>query len=192
MVAIVDLGIDDHSEMTKALSDIEANYLITRKETEIFKSDKIILHGSGDDLPALKKLHLLNLFSALRICKKPILGIDLGMHLLSEKSWNGKTSLLGLQPGTVNKLNNFKSEDFYWLEVNAEKESILFKGIREKESFFFTNPFYMPLNEFTTASANYGIKFSAAVEKENLYGVQFHPEKSGDAGLKLLNNFIRS
>ena len=77
-----------------------------------------------------------------------------------------------------------------WNKVKQTKESKLFAGIKDEEYFYFAHSFYVPVNNFTIATAENGIDFSSSLEKDNFYGVQFHPEKSGDAGLKLLENFI--
>jgi glutamine amidotransferase len=114
------------------------------------------------------------------------------MQLLSEFSSEGNIACLGVVPGRVEKFDSSKVNvpHMGWNEVFQKKESRLFKDIKDGEFFYFANSYYLPVNEYTTATANHGIDFTAALEKDNFYGIQFHPEKSGDAGLKLLNNFL--
>ena len=142
-------------------------------------------------MPAVKKLHLLNLFTVLRIVKKPVLGIGLGMQLLSEYSREGGVACLGKFAGTVEKFDSTISKVPFTgsYKIRIDKNSILFKNIEETAEFQFRNSFYLPVNEYTTAYAINGVSFSAAIEKDNFYGIQFHPEESGKDGLTLLRNF---
>jgi glutamine amidotransferase len=140
----------------------------------------------------MKRIHLLNLFSVMRIIRKPILGVGLGMQLMADYSLEGNISCLGIFPGTAQKFENGKTNAINegMQPVKFKKESKLFKGINNDEKFYFHHTYYLPLSELTTSTSKHSINFSASIEKNNLFGVQFYPEKSGEAGLQLLNNFI--
>lgn len=187
MLTIIDYGINDIPVIASAVSEITTDFKITRNEVDIMKSDKVILPGSKELHSSIKQLHLLNLYSLLRICKRPVLGICVGMLLMSKGIENEKTALLGIYPDEAQPM------DFplFGLEkVKLVGESRLLKGISEDEIFYFDNSYKIPRNEFTTAVLQKDDGFSAVIEKDNFWGVQFLPEKSGDAGKKILKNFI--
>lgn len=191
MIAVIDYGAGNVASVANALSQLNKDYKISNNELEICKADKIIFPGVGEASFAIKQLHLLNLFSLLRIIKKPMLGICLGMQLMMDSSAEGNVACLGIFPGVVQKFDSSKTKvpHMGWNDIKLLKESKLFDGIKNGERFYFANSFYVPVNKFTTSITNNNIDFSASLEKDNFYGVQFHPEKSGDAGLKILKNF---
>jgi glutamine amidotransferase len=191
MLTIIDYKLGGVNKVADALSGAGVKFGITTHENDIISSDKIILPGFEEAFSAVKKLHLLNLFTVLRIVKKPVLGIGLGMQLLSEFSKEGDVACLGKFPGTVKKFSDPSAKVPFTINSNIriEKENPLFNNINEQDVFKFCNSFYLELNEYTIASALNGIRFTAAIAKDNFYGVQFHPEESGDAGLQLLLNF---
>jgi len=191
MLTIIDYKLGGVDKVADALNQAGVNFRITRNENDIIGSDKIILPGIEEAFSAVKKLHLLNLFTVLRIVKKPVLGIGLGMQLLSEFSKEGDVACLGKFPGTVQKFSE-PSSIIPFIQnatIRIEKNSPLFNKINEHDTFRFRNSYFLELNEYTTASADNRIRFTAAIEKDNYYGVQFHPEESGNAGLQLLLNF---
>ncbi len=193
MIAIIDYGAGNVASVANAIESLNEKYLITNQEYDICKAEKIIFPGVGEASYAIKQLHLLNLLSFFRMIKKPTLGICLGMQLFCEKSKEGDVSCIGIFPLTVEKFDEkiTKVPHMGWNKVKQSKQSKLFTNIKDEEYFYFANSYFVPLNEFTTSTTENGILFSASVEKENFYGVQFHPEKSNDAGLKLLENFIK-
>jgi len=192
MITIVDYGDACINEVAASLKKITENFKISRNELDICESDKIILAGCGSAPSVMKKIQLLNLYSMLRVVKKPMLGIGLGMQLMADYSTEGNFSCLGFFPGTAIKFEGdtegslFKGNH----KVNLCKQSILFDGIEENAEFFFNNSYYLPKSDLSTSTCSNSITFCASIENENAYGVQFHPEMSGDAGLKLLKNFI--
>jgi len=193
MIALVDYGHEKIELLAEALNTLKINYRITQSENEIISSEKVIFPGYGEASDAIKKLHLTNLYSVLRICKKPMLGVCLGMQLMAEMSMEGgNIPCLGVFPVTAEKFNDEKMKTPFagWSELEVLKDSKLFTGLNKKENFYFGNSYYLPVNEFTTSVSENVIKFSATVEKNNYYAVQFYPEKSGDAGMKILKNFI--
>jgi len=135
---------------------------------------------------------MLNLYSVLRVIKKPILGIGLGMQLMADYSTEGNFSCLGFFPGTAVKFEGDTERSLFKgnHKVDRCKQSVLFEGIEENVEFFFNNSYYLPQSNLSTSTCSNTITFCSSIENENAYGVQFHPEMSGEAGLKLLKNFI--
>lgn len=192
MIAVIDYGAGNVASVGNALTTLDADFIITNNEFEILKSDKVIFPGVGEASNAVKQLHKLNLFTMLRVCKKPLLGICLGMHLMADHSREGNVTGLGLFPGSTEKFDPeiSKVPHMGWNSIEIRKKSILFNGIKSGEMFYFAHSYYLPLNIYATSVTNHNTTFTASVECRNFYGVQFHPEKSGDAGLKVLQNFV--
>ena len=192
MITIVDYGDACINEVAASLKKITEDFKVSRNELDICESDKIILAGCGSAPSVMKKIQLLNLYSVLRVVKKSMLGIGLGMQLMADYSTEGNFSCLGFFPGRAIKFEGdtegslFKGNH----KINLCKQSILFDGIEENAEFFFNNSYYLPKSDLSTSTCSNSITFCASIENENAYGVQFHPEMSGEAGLKLLKNFI--
>jgi len=191
MLTIIDYNLGSVDKVTDAYTELGIKFKIAKNENDIIGSEKIVLSGTEEALSVIKKLHLLNLFTVLRIVKKPVLGIGLGMQLLSEFSREGDVACLGKFSGTVEKFDSTISKVPFSgnNKIRIDKNSILFKDIDDTAEFRFRNSFYLPINDYTTAYAINGVNFSAAIERDNFYGVQFHPEESGKGGLTLLRNF---
>ena len=192
MIAVIDYGAGNIQSVLNALDDINVDYKVTYHEEVINKAEKIIFPGVGEASFAMKKLHLNNLFTMLRVTKKPLLGICLGMQLLSQKTEEGNTCCLGIIPATCKKFDDekIKVPHMGWNQVIIDKQNKLFDGVDNKTYFYFANSYYVPINEYTICSSVYDIPFTAAINKDNFYGLQFHPEKSGEPGIQLLKNFV--
>jgi glutamine amidotransferase len=192
MIALIDYGAGNVASVANALTELKEEFKITKNETDICRANKIIFPGVGEASFAIRQLHMLNLFSLLRIVKKPLLGICLGMQLMADHSTEGDVACLGIFPGTAEKFDSSKTKvpHMGWNDIEITADSKLFQDIKSGEHFYFANSYYVQLSEYTTCTTDNNIKFSSAMEKGNFYGVQFHPEKSGDAGLKLLKNFV--
>jgi glutamine amidotransferase len=186
MISIIDYGINNTSELINKLEKLDIAYIKTKKESEIIASDRIIISDAQNLSKAVKRLHLLNLFSFIRILKKPVLGISLGMELLCEKF--DAIACLGIFPAEI--LTN-KKEGLLngWHNVVCTQKNKLFAGIKDNSEFYFENNYYVEPNHSTVAAVNNNESFSAVVIKDNFYGVQFLPEKSGINGEKILKNF---
>lgn len=192
MITIVDYEDSNAIELGECIKQLTSDFVVSNSEIDICRASKIIFPGNGNATNAMKRIHLLNLFSVMRIIRKPILGIGLGMQLMADYSLEGNISCLGIFPGTVQKFENGKPNAINegMQSVSIKKESKLFSGINDDEKFYFHHTYYLPLSELSTSTSKHNINFSASVEKNSSFGVQFHPEKSGDAGLQMLSNFI--
>ena len=174
-----------------ALERIGINALITDDVEEIRTADKVILPGVGEASSAMQYLREKKLDTAICSLKQPILGICLGMQLMCNFSEEGKTKCLGIfnQDIKLFGLSELKVPQMGWNTITDLKTNI-FNGINENEYQYLVHSYYAEVGNETIAKTNYGINYSSALNKNNFYGVQFHPEKSGPAGQRLLKNFI--
>jgi glutamine amidotransferase len=190
MIALIDYGINETSELTKALSQLGIEYIVTRNEREIINCDKVIISNAQNLLKAVKRIHLLNLFSSLRLLKKPTLGIALGMNLLCNKSNDGITCLGLVDSEIINcTIDSESASSSGMRKIKIIDKNELFNGIKDNSEFYFSNPYYVAVTEHTLAIIDGQKQLSAAIKKDNFYGVRFAPEKSGEQGLRILKNF---
>lgn len=192
MIAVIDYDRETIDPVKDALDRLDTDYIVTNSELKICRADKVIFPSSREVSYAIRQLHMLNLFTILRIIKRPVLGIDSGMQLLAKKFEPSNLPFLGVFSGTIEKFDGEISiiPNEQLLKVKQKKDSILFNGIDDNQEFYFDHSHYLPEVENTTSTAVNGIEFTTSMEKRNYYGVQFLPELSGDAGLKVLKNFI--
>lgn len=192
MIAIIDYGAGNVASVANAVARLGSPFIITSDINDLVKAEKIIFPGVGEASFAINRLHDKRLFNFLQEIKKPLLGICLGMQLMCDHSDEGNVDGLGIFPVNVLrfKSNETKVPHIGWNTVHYKSGNKLFKGIKQDEFFYFANSYYVPVDESTTAVTVNKIDFSASLEKENYFGVQFHPEKSSESGLKVLQNFI--
>ncbi len=193
MITIVDYGDACINEVAASVKKLTKDFKVSNNELDICESDKIILAGCGSASSVMRKIQLLNLYSVLRVVKKPILGIGLGMQLMADYSTEGNFACLGFFPGTAIKFDDTVEESSYkgMHKINIYRQCALFNGIDvNTEFFFFNNSYYLSKSDLSTSTCQSVINFCSSIENENAYGVQFHPERSGEAGLTLLKNFI--
>jgi glutamine amidotransferase len=163
---------------------------ITAELEEISNADKIIFPGQGEAASAMNKLRSNGLDLLIPKLKQPVLGICLGMQLFCKKTEEGDTKCLGILPVEVVRFpNTVKVPQMGWNLVN-HNENGLFKGIEQDCYMYLVHSYFVPITTSTTARSDYARIYSVAVEKDNFYGVQFHPEKSSKDGLCLLENFL--
>ena len=190
MIAIINLGIGNLSNVKKAVDGI-----ITDREEDVEKADKIILPGVGAFSVVLKKLDPLRGTIIKNIEEgKPFLGICLGLQLLFERSEEGEGKGLSILKGDVLKFKNVRVPHIGWNSIVKTRESKILKGVKTGEYFYFVHSYFVNPFDKTIIRAeteHQGFYFTSVVEKNNIFGVQFHPEKSGDAGKKVLENFKR-
>ena len=199
MIAIVDYGVGNLFSLSCSLKAVGADIVITGDEEVIKKADKLILPGVGAFGDAAKKLFDSGLDKVIleEVAKgKPLMGICLGMQLLFEKSYEyGENQGLGLIKGNIvsmeNKIpSNLSIPHIGWNGLNLKKESPIFKYLKDGDFVYFVHTYYgVDCDESITATVDYGIPITASVQKDNVYGCQFHPEKSGDVGLSILKAF---
>jgi len=172
------------------LQRLGVNAIVTDNPEEILSADKIIFPGVGAAGFAMDYLRERKLDALIRECKQPFLGICLGMQLLCKHSEENNTSCIGVFDEHVKKFTgDIKVPQMGWNNIYNLQQP-LFKGLNEDEYVYFVHSFYVEQSAHTSATANYGLEYSAAIQKDNFYAVQFHPEKSGKAGEKILKNFI--
>ena len=199
--AIVDYRMGNLNSVKKKLDRLKTSASITSTPRDIIEADKIILVGVGHFAKAMKNIKELALLDALNevviIKKKPVLGICLGMQLMAQDSEEGNTKGLGWLDANVRKMQvddtlKFKIPHTGWNKIIQSKKSHLMKGIPESSEFYFVHSYYLKPNETsnTLNETEYSFKFTSAIEKDNIFGVQYHPEKSHDVGEILLKNFI--
>lgn len=199
MIAIIDYGVGNLFSLKSSFSAIGADVTVTSDKAEIECADKIILPGVGAFGDAAKKLSDSGLGEVLineAEKGKPIMGICLGMQLLFDKSFEyGEHRGLGLIHGNIRPIADVIPKDFKiphigWNALSFKKESPINKYINDGDFVYFVHSFYAAdCDEFTVATAEYGASLTATVQNKNVFGCQFHPEKSGEAGLKILRAF---
>ena len=191
MIAIIDYGASNLQSMCNALTKIAQKYEVVTQPRALTRFKKIIVPGVGAAGSAMRNLKNSGFARIIPRLQKPTLGICIGMQLFSDFSEENETKCLSVMPGTVKKFSGrFKVPQIGWNAVRFETESPLAKKIGAEAFFYFVNSYYFDApDEYVVARALYGIAFPAIVQRENFYGVQFHPEKSGSIGLQLLRNF---
>ena len=198
MIGIIDYGVGNLHSVQKAVEYVGGKALVTNDPEKIMSADKVILPGVGafkDGFDGLEKRNLVSVIKEFAATGKPLLGICLGMQLLFEESEEqGIHQGLGLVPGRVVTFTDptLKIPQIGWNTISLDKESPLFSDLRTGDYVYFNHTFYCcpQDNEDTLTSTDYGVSFSSAVNRGNIYGVQFHPEKSQKTGLKILQNFV--
>ena len=189
--AIIRYNAGNTASVANALKRIGVEPVITDEASLLRSADNVIFPGVGEASSAMRYLRERRLDDTIRSLKQPVLGICLGMQLLCVSSEENATTCLGLVPYRVRQFRpgELKVPHMGWNTV-SEFRSPLFNGINEDEYFYFVHGYFVEHNRHVAAACTYGEKFTAAIALENFYGVQFHPEKSGDAGRRLLENFL--
>jgi len=201
MIAIIDYGMGNKHSVYNALNYIGVDAVITNDGREIKKAERIILPGVGAFGAAMENLRQFGLQEILHeevmMKGKPFLGICLGMQLLAETGTEkGLFRGLGWIAGEVLKLqpegDGYKLPHVGWNDIDIKQDSPLFKGLKKERAFYFVHSYAMHLKDHQdlAAESDYGVKFTAAVQKDNIFATQFHPEKSQKNGLTVLENFV--
>lgn len=200
-VVIVNYGMGNLNSVKRALDRMQVDSVISSKSQDIIESDKIILPGVGHFGKAMSNLKELNLIDTLHeavlVKKKPILGICLGMQLMATRSEEGDSAGLNWFDAEIVKFRvsdnlKFKVPHMGWNTVTVKKDSNLMSDLPDPKEFYFVHSYHFQISDQTEVlnESVYDYNFVSAVEKENIFGVQYHPEKSHDTGAKLLKNFI--
>jgi len=200
LISILDYGVGNIDSLQNAFSSIGVDTTVIGKPIQLTSTDKLILPGVGAFGHAMNQLKDRNLIDFIRdsyVAGNKILGVCLGMQLFFESSLElGLFEGISILPGTV---QSFSSVDKYlktprisWSRIEKLIEHPLTQNFKDNEYFYFLHSFFCPFDSrFTVATSNYGETYSAIVAKDNVIGVQFHPEKSGNSGLKFLSNFAK-
>lgn len=200
MIAIIDYDAGNLRSVQKALQFIGEEVVITRNHDEIMSAGKVILPGVGAFGDAMQKLHSYHLIDTIKEvadCGKPLLGICLGQQLMFEGSEESDgIEGLGLLPGKIIRIpegEGLKIPHVGWNNLNIAQGASLYQGITESPYVYFVHSYYLKSEDrnIVAATTDYGTLIDASVEKNNVYACQFHPEKSGEIGLKILKNFAR-
>ena len=199
MIAIIDYGVGNLFSLESSFAAIGAEVTVTADPAILRQADKLLLPGVGAFEDAAKKLRQSGLDAVVRELAakgKPLLGICLGMQLLFDESYEyGCHKGLGLIPGGVKPFADVIPKDLKiphigWNALHFQKDCPIFREIKEGDCVYFVQSFFATsCEDFTVATAEYGAALTAAVAKDNIYGCQFHPEKSGAVGLKILKAF---
>ncbi|MGO1242463.1 MAG: imidazole glycerol phosphate synthase subunit HisH [Sphingobacterium sp.] len=195
MIGIVNYGAGNIFSLTAALDRLNIGYGMINDQNAFDLYDHIIIPGVGHAGSAMNKLHESGLAARIDQLEQPVLGICVGMQLLTAFSEEGNSDLLNIMPIRTlhfDKQLAGKVPHMGWNSISPKKDSAIFQDIADKSYFYFVHSYYIEEHpRYTAAICHYGIDFSAAIEHNNFIGVQFHPEKSGVAGEQLLKNFSR-
>lgn len=202
MIVIIDYGMGNLGSIQNMLTKIGAKGIISSDISDIQKADKLILPGVGAFDNGMENLHKLGIIPTLNAKildkKTPILGICLGMQLLGEKSEEGSLMGIGWIDAEIikfkfdNQQSNFKIPHMGWNSIQIKKESPIFKDMPKDARFYFVHSYYVECKDKNDilATTNYNYEFTSIIQKENIFGVQFHPEKSLKYGIRLFQNFV--
>jgi len=197
LVVVVDYDAGNLYNVANALRFLGANYKFSGDPDLIRRAERVILPGVGSARAAMKSLKQQGLVDVIPELDVPFLGICLGLQLLYESSEEDATSCLGILPGSIKQFDRSvaKVPHIGWNQVDWEQSQNgrkLFAGISPSSFFYFVHSYYAPVEEsLTLATTDYHVRFSSVIQKENFVAFQFHPERSGAIGLRLLENFLR-
>ena len=190
-IVIINYGAGNIQSIMFAIERLGYKAVLSNNPDEIKAADKVIFPGVGEASYAMKMLQESGLDTLIPTLKQPVFGICLGMQLMCNHSEEGDTKGLGIFDVDVVKFSSkVKVPQMGWNTIYNLK-SDLFKGIAENEYMYLVHSYYAPLCAETIATTFYELKYSSALENDNFYGTQFHPEKSGDIGEKILENFLK-
>jgi len=190
MIAIVKYNAGNIRSVQNTLNRLGYNSMITDDANELRNADKVIFPGVGEANSAMKYLKNHGLDEVIKSLEQPILGICLGLQLMCEYSEEGDTSCLGIFPNIVKRFQGDAIVPHMGWNNLASQKGQLFNGIENNDDLYFVHSYFAELSDCTSAVCNYIQPFSAAIEKENFYATQFHPEKSADIGSRILQNFL--
>ncbi len=191
-IAIVKYNAGNVESVRNALNRLGVESVLTDDADQLKSADRVIFPGVGEASSAMRFLREKGLDAVIRNLTQPVLGICLGMQLLCEFSEENSTECLGILPSRVRQFESasLKIPQMGWNSIYELKGDLL-NGIADHEYMYFVHTFYVETGAETIAACDYGVKFSAAVNHQNFYAVQFHAEKSGAVGERILENFLK-
>lgn len=192
MIGIIDYEAGNIASVRNALSRLSVDFTVTNDIKKLEQCDGYIFPGVGHAYSAMRSLEEHHLIEWMKNVQKPLLGICLGMQLLFEESEEGSSKGIGVIPGKLKKFDSDlgKVPHMGWNTFTDIKEHNLLRGIGKEDYFYYVHSYYAPVNEFTLATCDYINRFASVVARDNFLGAQFHPEKSGEIGERLLSNFL--
>jgi glutamine amidotransferase len=189
-IVIIDYGAGNVRSVQFALERLGYEAVCTNDVEKIRRADKVIFPGVGEASSAMRELRRYGLDELIPQLKQPVIGICLGMQLMCSYSEENDTTCLDIFPIDVLKFDDeLKVPQIGWNRISDLKTD-LFDGLSEGEYVYYVHSYYIPENPYSIADTEYGIAYSGAIRKDNFYACQFHPEKSSDAGERILKNFI--
>ena len=192
MIAIVDYKMGNLRSVENVLRRLGAEFCVTSDADVIRSADKVLLPGVGNAAEAMENLRAAGLVDVIRSLRRPVLGICVGMQVMCRHSEEGNVDCLNIFDARVKRFTpsaDLKVPHMGWNTI-ANTNSDLFKDFTKDEFVYFVHSFYVPVNNCTAAVTDYIHPFSAALHKDNFYATQFHPEKSGSVGERILKNFL--
>ena len=191
MIAIVDSGGANLASVIFAIERLGKPYIFTSDADVVAKASHVILPGVGAAGAAMKRLNERELVDCLRKLTQPVMGICLGMQLLFEHSEEGNVDLLNLLPARVKKFadGDLPVPHMGWNKLEITQSTPLLRGMEANPYVYFVHSYYAPVGDFTAALTDYSTPFSSVVSRDNIFGCQFHPERSGKPGAQILKNF---
>jgi glutamine amidotransferase len=190
MIAIIKYNAGNVKSVENAISRLGFDCVVTDDKEKIFSADKVIFPGVGEASSAMSYLKKYQLNDVIISLKQPVLGICLGQQLMCNHSEEGDTTCLGIFNANVKKFPPIDLVPHMGWNSLSELKGNLFNGISVKDNVYFVHSYYAEVVEETIAVCNYMLPFSAAMQKNNFYGTQFHPEKSASVGEKILKYFL--
>ncbi|MBQ0118071.1 MAG: imidazole glycerol phosphate synthase subunit HisH [Flavobacterium sp.] len=189
-IAIIDYGAGNVQSVLFAIERLGYSAVVTADKEEIITADYVIFPGVGEASFAMRKLESLGLVSVIKNLKQPVLGICLGMQLLCAFSEEGDTAGIGIFDLKVQKFSeDLKVPQVGWNTITDLKNE-LFEGIAANAFMYLVHSYYVPMNAHAISTTSYGVDYATAIQKDNFYGVQFHPEKSGAVGSQIIKAFL--
>lgn len=193
-VAIIDSGGANIASLQLAMDRLDVPAELTTDPVRLRRASHVILPGVGAAADCMNRLKQADLPDVIRELRQPLLGICVGMQLLFDSSEEGDVECLGLLPGRVRRLPNREDlpvPHMGWNQLEFSARTPLLNDIRTGDYVYFVHSFAAPVNELTLATTRYGDAFAAIVQRGNVYGAQFHPERSARVGSQLLRNFVQ-
>jgi len=190
MIAILKYNAGNIQSVKNAVSRLGYESIVTDSREEILKAGKIIIPGVGEAASAMRYLKEKGLDRLILSLRQPVLGICLGLHLMCRYSEEGATDCLGIFDSEVKRFPPAgKVPHMGWNSFSGIRGE-LFRGVEASEDVYYVHSYYAEISEYTSASCDYIVPFSAAMQRDNYFALQFHPEKSADTGVKILSNFL--
>lgn len=190
-LVIIDYGAGNIQSLKFAFQRLGYEAILSDNAEEICAADRVVFPGVGEASSAMKKLKTTGLDKIIPTLEQPVLGICLGMQLMCNYSEEGQTKGLGIFDVEVKKFSSaVKAPQIGWNQIHQLKSS-LFERISEKEYMYLVHSFYVPTCKEMIAETQYDVNYASALQKDNFYAVQFHPEKSSNAGEQVLENFLK-